>query len=85
MPERFRQCLPFSWTTLRGKHCWHPIVIMGVVDTFWPGPINTCYQTVAVIKHFCLLEEVLICFHMSLKRLNQSLRLSCIFRIHGNP
>ena len=25
----FRQCLPF-----RGKHCWHPIAIMGVVDTF---------------------------------------------------
>ena len=30
----FRQCLPFSWTTLRGKHCWHPIALMGVVDTF---------------------------------------------------
>ena len=23
---QMRQCLPFSWTTLRGKHCWHPIV-----------------------------------------------------------
>ena len=30
----FRQYLPFSWTTLRGKHCWHPIAIIGVVDTF---------------------------------------------------
>ena len=30
----FRQCLPFSWTTLRGKRCWHPIAVMGVVDTF---------------------------------------------------
>ena len=29
-----RQCLPFSWTTLRGKHCRHPIAVMGVVDTF---------------------------------------------------
>ena len=28
------QCLPFSWTTLRGKHCWHPIAVMGVVNTF---------------------------------------------------
>ena len=28
----FWQCLPFSWTLLRGKHCWHPIAIMGVVD-----------------------------------------------------
>ena len=24
----------FSWTTQRGKHCWHPIAVMGVVDTF---------------------------------------------------
>ena len=30
----FRQCLPFSWTTLRGKHCRHPIALMGVVDMF---------------------------------------------------
>ena len=30
----FRQRLPFSWTTLRDKHCWHPIVIMEVVDMF---------------------------------------------------
>ena len=30
----FRQCLTFSWTTLRGKHCRHPIAVMGVVDTF---------------------------------------------------
>ena len=33
----FWQCLPFSWTTLRDKHCQHPIAIMGVVDTFGPG------------------------------------------------
>ena len=25
------ECLPFSWTTLRGKHYLHPIAIMGVV------------------------------------------------------
>ena len=30
----FWQCLPFSWTTLRGKHCRHPIAVLGVVDTF---------------------------------------------------
>jgi hypothetical protein len=30
----FWQCLPFSWTTLIGKHCRHPIAVMGVVDTF---------------------------------------------------
>ena len=33
----FRQCLPFSWTRLRGKHCRHPITVMGVVDTFGSG------------------------------------------------
>ena len=27
----FRKCLPFSWTTLIGKHCRHPIAVMGVV------------------------------------------------------
>ena len=26
--------VPFSWTTLTGKHCRHPIAVMGVVDTF---------------------------------------------------
>ena len=30
----FRQCLPFSWTTLSGKHCWHPIAVMGVINMF---------------------------------------------------
>ena len=28
----FLQCLPFCWTTLRSKHCGHPIAVMGVVD-----------------------------------------------------
>ena len=47
----FRQCLPFSWTTLRGKHCWLPIAIMGVVDTFGHCPYKareTC--DLSVIK-----------------------------------
>ena len=30
----FGQCLPLSWSTLRGKHCQHPIAVMGVADTF---------------------------------------------------
>ena len=30
----FWQCLPFTCTTLRGKHCWYPIAVMGVVYTF---------------------------------------------------
>ena len=36
----FLQCLPFSWTTLRGTHCWRPIVVMGVVDTFGHCCVN---------------------------------------------
>ena len=28
----FWQCLPFSLTTLRRNHCWHPIAVMGFVD-----------------------------------------------------
>ena len=30
----FGQSLIFSWTTLKDKHCQHPIAIMQVVDTF---------------------------------------------------
>ena len=26
----FRQCLPFSLTTLRDKHCRHPIALIGI-------------------------------------------------------
>ena len=33
----FWQCLPFSWTTLRCKHCRQSIAVMGVVDTFEPS------------------------------------------------
>ena len=40
----FRQCLSFSWTTLRGKHCRHPIAVMGVVDTV--GPADIAYDQV---------------------------------------
>ena len=36
----FCQCLPFSWTTLTGKHSWHPIAMMGIVDTFGLGLID---------------------------------------------
>ena len=36
----FWQCLPFSWTEIRGKHCRHPINVMGVVDTFEHGFIS---------------------------------------------
>ena len=32
----FWQFLLFSWTTIRGKHCRHPITVMGAVDTFGP-------------------------------------------------
>ena len=34
MAMGLRQWLPFSCTTLRGKHCQIPIAIMGVVDAF---------------------------------------------------
>ena len=41
----FWQCLPFSWTTLRYKHCLHPINVMGVVDTFGHShPSPFCQQ-----------------------------------------
>ena len=49
----FRQCLPFSWTTLRGKHCQHPIAIMGVVDTFGHYLVNQDLARNTSILHFC--------------------------------
>ena len=30
----FRQCLPLSWTTLRRKHCRHPIAILPRTTAF---------------------------------------------------
>ena len=30
---------------LRGKHCWHPIAIMGVVDTFGQELTTLAYKT----------------------------------------
>ena len=42
----FRQCLLFSWTTPRGKHCRHPIAIMGVVDTFGQGSSRMCNKII---------------------------------------
>jgi hypothetical protein len=38
----FRQCLPFSWTTLTGEHCRHAIAVMRVVDTVPRNVIFSC-------------------------------------------
>ena len=37
----FRQCLSFSWTTLRGKHCRHPIAV--IVDMLRLSTHNKSY------------------------------------------
>ena len=75
----FRQCLPFSWTTLWGKHCRHSIAVMGVVDTFghwlrsWQNDNYlfslkmTILWTFWVKKmSFCALEIDWFCFMMAL-------------------
>ena len=36
----FWQCLPCSWTTLKGKQCRQPIDVMGVLDMFGHGLSN---------------------------------------------
>ena len=51
----FRQCLPFSWTKLRGKHCRHPIAIMGVVDTF--GQSNVTSPRTSPIR-YCTVKQL---------------------------
>ena len=54
----FRQCLPFSWTTLRGKHCWHPIAVLGVVDMFGPGVYGLTNTVYTACKHLPRHEDV---------------------------
>ena len=57
----FRQCLPFSWTTLRDKHCRHPIVVMGVVDMLgnWQTP-DPKHNWVFKVD-FSLFEDISAC------------------------
>ena len=33
-----------SWTTRRGKHCWDPITVIGVVDVFEQQHLNHASQ-----------------------------------------
>ena len=49
----FQLCLPFRWTTLWGKHCGHPIAVMGVVDTFRPEQSKMC-TTRSGMPLFCV-------------------------------
>ena len=51
----FWQC--FSWTTLRDKHCQHPIAVMGVLDTFVLSLLicNHFSRKVVLEKWFCKL------------------------------
>ena len=49
----FRQCLPFSWTKLRGRHCRHPIAVMGIVDTFGRRLLYYLYQSMIIFLPVC--------------------------------
>jgi hypothetical protein len=40
MPMGFSAMLPFSWKTLRGKDCRHPIALMGVAYIFGHCGLN---------------------------------------------
>ena len=46
----FRQCLSFSWTSLRGKHCRHPIAVMGVVDIKTRSVYSVCQGVRADVR-----------------------------------
>ena len=72
----FWQCLPFSWTTLRGKHCRHLIAVMGVVDTFGHRRflVGFCFSIVdrsngmCLFLYVCLIRSYLDTFFMTLSR-----------------
>ena len=46
----FRQCLSFSWTSLRGKHCRHPIAVLGVVDIKTRSVCSVCQVVRADVR-----------------------------------
>ena len=52
----FRQCLSFSWTTLRDEHCRHPIAVMGVVDMF--GQVHPRYFMETKKKMFAIISSI---------------------------
>ena len=47
----FWQCLPFSWTTRRGKHCRHPIAVMGVVDIYVRAETDNCAKSKIIMVY----------------------------------
>ena len=53
----FRQCLPLSWTTLRGKHCWHSIAVMGV--QICSGHVNNLFRLQTPIILYPLIWHVM--------------------------
>ena len=61
----FWHCLPFSWTTLRGKHCQHPIAVMGW-DMFGPCLAWLVYDFTALYfscltpwkQYYCPVQEL---------------------------
>ena len=44
----FWQCLHSSSTTLGGKHCWHPIAVMGVVELV--DMFGHCLETAGLLS-----------------------------------
>ena len=50
----FRQFLSFSWTTLRGKHCQHPVAVMRVVDA---DSKNLCSLNLLILNIFYEIEQ----------------------------
>ena len=54
----FQQCLPFSWTTLRGKLSRHPIAVVGVVDMFRQCDFNYCANCLTwFTRHFIVYSD----------------------------
>ena len=64
----FRQCLPFSWTTLRGKHCRHPIVVIRVyIDRFGQWPKRHMHKEHDSFNLWFIIKKVMF-FHCSLDK-----------------
>ena len=73
----FPQCLPFSWAALRVKHCWHPIAVVGVVDTFVPQLFSTTKKSADI----CCLVANFYSYNKRDKSIKSKSWISPIFEI----
>ena len=67
-----RQCLPFSWTTLRGKHCQYPIALVWFAHAFRPRPASEDCVNLYFFANLQKLSKYSFCGSKSIKNRNNT-------------